>query len=178
MLFLFLYLFRTGVRVKGECRTVVAYWASLYLVDLRVDCPMGNSTTDRNTVPRLNQLGMLAQSPFLSSCLKQVPDAIKSQYQFPPPLIAPAAIRDGELICNGIPEESQSHLLNSEHLATQAEQQEVSEGRAEIPNPVFLVSHWSAYWKCCQCLSFLSFPLVPYKLSNPQRTSASDPKGK
>ncbi|XP_053425612.1 PHD finger protein 12 isoform X3 [Nycticebus coucang] len=54
----------------------------------------------------------------------KVPDAIKSQYQFPPPLIAPAAIRDGELICNGIPEESQTHLLNSEHLATQAEQQE------------------------------------------------------
>ncbi|XP_036196660.1 PHD finger protein 12 isoform X6 [Myotis myotis] len=54
----------------------------------------------------------------------KVPDAIKSQYQFPPPLIAPAAIRDGELICNGIPEESQMHLLNSEHLATQAEQQE------------------------------------------------------
>lgn len=55
----------------------------------------------------------------------KVPDAIKSQYQFPPPLIAPAAIRDGELICNGIPEESQMHLLNSEHLATQAEQQEL-----------------------------------------------------
>ncbi|KAM5215617.1 PHD finger protein 12 isoform 1-T1 [Hipposideros larvatus] len=54
----------------------------------------------------------------------KVPDAIKSQYQFPPPLISPAAIRDGELICNGIPEESQMHLLNSEHLATQAEQQE------------------------------------------------------
>ncbi|KAB1265032.1 PHD finger protein 12 [Camelus dromedarius] len=56
----------------------------------------------------------------------KVPDAIKSQYQFPPPLIAPAAIRDGELICNGIPEESQMHLLNSEHLATQAEQQELN----------------------------------------------------
>lgn len=70
-------------------------------------------------------------------CSEQVPDAIKSQYQFPPPLIAPAAIRDGELICNGIPEESQMHLLNSEHLATQAEQQEVSEGRAGIPNLIF-----------------------------------------
>lgn len=78
---------------------------------------------------------------------KQVPDAIKSQYQFPPPLIAPAAIRDGELICNGIPEESQTHLLNSEHLATQAEQQEVSEGRAGIPKPIFLPSHHSCYWK-------------------------------
>lgn len=54
----------------------------------------------------------------------KVPDAIKSQYQFPPPLIAPAAIRDGELICSGVPEESQTHLLNSEHLATQTEQQE------------------------------------------------------
>lgn len=65
----------------------------------------------------------------------KVPDAIKSQYQFPPPLIAPAAIRDGELICNGIPEESQTHLVNSEHLATQAEQQEVSEGRLGFHTP-------------------------------------------
>lgn len=78
---------------------------------------------------------------------EQVPDAIKSQYQFPPPLIAPAAIRDGELICNGIPEESQTHLLNSEHLATQAEQQEVSEEGAGIPNPIFLPSLHSCYWK-------------------------------
>uniref|UniRef100_A0A7M4FD84 PHD finger protein 12 n=1 Tax=Crocodylus porosus TaxID=8502 RepID=A0A7M4FD84_CROPO len=55
----------------------------------------------------------------------KVPDAIKSQYQFPPPLLAPAAIRDGELICNGVPEESsQKHLLNTEHLASQSEQQE------------------------------------------------------
>ena len=70
-----------------------------------------------------------------SLCPEQVPDAIKSQYQFPPPLIAPAAIRDGELICNGIPEESQTHLVNSEHLATQAEQQEVSEGRPGFQTP-------------------------------------------
>uniref|UniRef100_A0A452IDW8 PHD finger protein 12 n=1 Tax=Gopherus agassizii TaxID=38772 RepID=A0A452IDW8_9SAUR len=55
----------------------------------------------------------------------KVPDSIKSQYRFPPPLLAPAAIRDGELICNGVPEESsQKHLLNSEHLASQSEQQE------------------------------------------------------
>uniref|UniRef100_A0A8C8S1M9 PHD finger protein 12 n=1 Tax=Pelusios castaneus TaxID=367368 RepID=A0A8C8S1M9_9SAUR len=55
----------------------------------------------------------------------KVPDAIKSQYRFPPPLLTPAAIRDGELICNGVPEESaQKHLLNSEHLASQSEQQE------------------------------------------------------
>nr|XP_006128797.1 PHD finger protein 12 isoform X2 [Pelodiscus sinensis] len=55
----------------------------------------------------------------------KVPDAIKSQYRFPPLLLAPAAIRDGELICNGVPEESsQKHLLNPEHLASQSEQQE------------------------------------------------------
>ncbi|RMC10716.1 hypothetical protein DUI87_12427 [Hirundo rustica rustica] len=55
----------------------------------------------------------------------KVPDAIKSQYRLPPPLLTPAAIRDGELICNGIPEEPlQKHLLNTEHLASQTEQQE------------------------------------------------------
>ncbi|NXU83890.1 PHF12 protein, partial [Xiphorhynchus elegans] len=55
----------------------------------------------------------------------KVPDAIKSQYRLPPPLLAPAAIRDGELICNGVPEEPlQKHLLNTEHLASQTEQQE------------------------------------------------------
>ncbi|NWQ82960.1 PHF12 protein, partial [Columbina picui] len=55
----------------------------------------------------------------------KVPDAIKSQYRLPPPLLAPAAIRDGELICNGIPEEPlQKHLLNTEHLASQTEQRE------------------------------------------------------
>ncbi|XP_063306048.1 PHD finger protein 12 [Pelobates fuscus] len=54
----------------------------------------------------------------------KVPDAIKAQYQTPPQLMAPAGIRDGELICNGIPDESQKHLLNSEHLASQTEQQE------------------------------------------------------
>ncbi|XP_053313032.1 PHD finger protein 12 [Spea bombifrons] len=54
----------------------------------------------------------------------KVPDAIKAQYQAPPQLLAPAGIRDGELICNGVPDESQKHLLHSEHLANQAEQQE------------------------------------------------------
>ncbi|XP_061461509.1 PHD finger protein 12 isoform X2 [Rhineura floridana] len=55
----------------------------------------------------------------------KVPDAIKSQYWAPPALLVPAAIRDGELICNGVPEEpSHKHLCNSEHLATQSEQQE------------------------------------------------------
>lgn len=55
----------------------------------------------------------------------KVPDAIKSQYRIPPPLLSPAAIRDGELICNGVPEEPlHKHLWNMEHLATQSEQQE------------------------------------------------------
>jgi hypothetical protein len=128
-----------------------------------------------------NQLYLLALSPFPSSfCLEQVPDAIKSQYQFPPPLIAPAAIRDGELICNGIPEESQAHLLNSEHLATQAEQQEVSDGRAGIPNPIFCLTRaiigsiLSVYHS-----HFYPTPTqTPQELSISSRTSGSNPKDK
>lgn len=96
---------------------------------------------------------MVALSPFLFSYPEQVPDAIKSQYQFPPPLIAPAAIRDGELICSGVPEESQTHLLNSEHLATQAEQQEVSEKDWDPKSSLSSTSLGP------QCLSFL--PLNP-----------------
>lgn len=113
------------------------------------DGPLGIRTTDRKAWPLQNQLTCWHNLPLLPPSVypKQVPDAIKSQYQFPPPLIAPAAIRDGELICNGIPEESQMHLLNSEHLATQAEQQEVSGGRAGIPNVIFLSSQCSCHWK-------------------------------
>nr|XP_060612661.1 PHD finger protein 12 [Anolis sagrei ordinatus] len=56
----------------------------------------------------------------------KIPDAIKSQYKIPPPLLAPAGIRDGELICNGVPAEDalHTHLCNPEHLASQSEQQE------------------------------------------------------
>ncbi|KAG8450465.1 hypothetical protein GDO86_002936 [Hymenochirus boettgeri] len=54
----------------------------------------------------------------------KVPDAIKAQYLSPPQLMPPAGIRDGELICSGDPGESQKHLLHSEHLANQTEQQE------------------------------------------------------
>nr|XP_033777581.1 PHD finger protein 12 isoform X2 [Geotrypetes seraphini] len=53
----------------------------------------------------------------------KVPDAIKAQYQCPPSLLAPAGIRDGELVCNGT-YDSQKHLLNAEHLSNDSEQQE------------------------------------------------------
>lgn len=114
-----------------------------------MDGPLSTSTTDRTAYQGRINWTCWNYLPLLPPPIypEQVPDAIKSQYQFPPPLIAPAAIRDGELICNGIPEESQMHLLNSEHLATQAEQQEVSEGRAGIPNPIFLPCHHSCYRK-------------------------------
>uniref|UniRef100_A0A8C5N306 PHD finger protein 12 n=1 Tax=Leptobrachium leishanense TaxID=445787 RepID=A0A8C5N306_9ANUR len=55
--------------------------------------------------------------PLVKKITVRVPDAIKAQYQTPPELMAPAGIRDGELICNGVPDESQ-------HLASQTEQQE------------------------------------------------------
>nr|XP_023678815.1 PHD finger protein 12 isoform X1 [Paramormyrops kingsleyae] len=54
----------------------------------------------------------------------KVPDAIKSQYQCPPPLMAPAGIRNGELICNGVPESDQQHISPSQHFASEPEQQE------------------------------------------------------
>ncbi|MBN3319915.1 SEZ6 protein, partial [Atractosteus spatula] len=54
----------------------------------------------------------------------RVPDAIKSQYHCPPPLLAPAGIRNGELICSGGPGAPRQHLSLSQHLASEAEQQE------------------------------------------------------
>ncbi|XP_053562154.1 LOW QUALITY PROTEIN: PHD finger protein 12 [Bombina bombina] len=54
----------------------------------------------------------------------KVPDSIKSHYRSPPDLLPSAGIRDGELICNGVPDDSQKHLLHSEHLTSQMEQQE------------------------------------------------------
>lgn len=50
----------------------------------------------------------------------QVPDAIKSQYQNPPTLMAPAGIREGELICTGLPE-----AFVPQHLASEDEQCQV-----------------------------------------------------
>lgn len=64
------------------------------------------------------------QLPSARKSTVKVPEAIKAQYQSPPQLLPSAGIRDGELICNGVPDESQKHLLHSEHLANQTEQQE------------------------------------------------------
>lgn len=50
----------------------------------------------------------------------QVPDAIKSQYQNPPPMLLPAGVRQLELVCSGVPDHQPS-----KHLTTQSEQQEV-----------------------------------------------------
>ncbi|XP_071215835.1 PHD finger protein 12-like isoform X1 [Salvelinus alpinus] len=50
----------------------------------------------------------------------KVPDAIKSQYKNPPAMLAPAAVRNGELICNGIPNQD----CSPQHFTSQAEQQE------------------------------------------------------
>uniref|UniRef100_A0A4W5KM39 PHD finger protein 12 n=1 Tax=Hucho hucho TaxID=62062 RepID=A0A4W5KM39_9TELE len=50
----------------------------------------------------------------------KVPDAIKSRYKNPPAMLAPAAVRNGELICNGIPNQD----CSPQHFTSQAEQQE------------------------------------------------------
>ncbi|XP_056323003.1 PHD finger protein 12 [Danio aesculapii] len=49
----------------------------------------------------------------------KVPDAIKSQYQNPPTLMASAGVREGELICTGLPEASVP-----QHLASEDEQRQ------------------------------------------------------
>lgn len=49
----------------------------------------------------------------------KVPDAIKAQYHNPPVMMAPAGIREGELICSGVPE-----LLPPQHFASDDEQQQ------------------------------------------------------
>ncbi|KAJ8266381.1 hypothetical protein GJAV_G00129800 [Gymnothorax javanicus] len=53
----------------------------------------------------------------------KVPDFIKSQYQSPSPMMPPTGIRDGELICSGVPEPPHQHLP-PQHLTSEAEQQE------------------------------------------------------
>uniref|UniRef100_A0A3P9AVM1 PHD finger protein 12 n=1 Tax=Maylandia zebra TaxID=106582 RepID=A0A3P9AVM1_9CICH len=50
---------------------------------------------------------------------RSVPDAIKSQYQNPPPMLLPAGVRQLELVCSGIPDHQPT-----KHFTTEAEQQE------------------------------------------------------
>uniref|UniRef100_A0A1A8L2G2 PHD finger protein 12 n=1 Tax=Nothobranchius pienaari TaxID=704102 RepID=A0A1A8L2G2_9TELE len=49
----------------------------------------------------------------------KVPDAIKAQYQSPPPMLLPAGVRQLELVCSGVPNH-QPH----KHQTTEAEQDE------------------------------------------------------
>uniref|UniRef100_A0AAQ5Z6Q1 PHD finger protein 12 n=1 Tax=Amphiprion ocellaris TaxID=80972 RepID=A0AAQ5Z6Q1_AMPOC len=49
----------------------------------------------------------------------KVPDAIKSQYQNPPPMLLPAGVRQLELVCSDVPDHH-----SSKHLTTEVEQQE------------------------------------------------------
>lgn len=49
----------------------------------------------------------------------KVPDAIKSQYQNPPPMLLPAGVHQLELVCSGLPNHQPS-----KHLTTEIEQEE------------------------------------------------------
>ncbi|CAB1348055.1 unnamed protein product [Coregonus sp. 'balchen'] len=53
----------------------------------------------------------------------KVPDAIKSQYKNPPAILAPAGVRNRELICNGVPDQD-CPPRSPQHFTSQAEQQE------------------------------------------------------
>lgn len=57
----------------------------------------------------------------------QVPDAIKSQYQNPPPILLPAGLRQLELVCRGVPDHQPS-----KHLTTEAEQEEVGKRKKNL----------------------------------------------
>ncbi|XP_035638579.1 PHD finger protein 12-like [Oncorhynchus keta] len=74
-------------------------------------------------VHRLNPPVRRGAHTHLKKTLK-VPDAIKSQYKCPPAMMAPAGIRNGELICNISPESSHQHRTPSQHLTSEDEQQE------------------------------------------------------
>lgn len=67
------------------------------------------------------QPGLRRPAPHLHHLWAQVPDAIKSQYQNPPPTLLPAAVRQLELVCSGVPD-----CQASRHLTTEAEQAEVA----------------------------------------------------
>uniref|UniRef100_A0AAY4BSC0 PHD finger protein 12 n=1 Tax=Denticeps clupeoides TaxID=299321 RepID=A0AAY4BSC0_9TELE len=86
----------------------------------------------------------------------KVPDAIKSHYQSPPILMAPAGIRNGELICTGIAETCQ-HLPASQHLASEADQQEWLRGVISLQCSILKhlsakqtsISRWNSEQKPC-----------------------------
>ncbi|XP_041918793.1 PHD finger protein 12 [Alosa sapidissima] len=62
------------------------------------------------------------KGPHHSKLALKVPDSIKSQYQCPPPLPEPSGVRQGELICHGVPEKE--HQAPLQYSANEAEQQE------------------------------------------------------
>ncbi|KAJ7995867.1 hypothetical protein DPEC_G00231170 [Dallia pectoralis] len=74
-------------------------------------------------VHRLNPPVRRGSHAHLKKTLK-VPDAIKSQYNCPPTMMAPAGIRHGQLVCNGAPDSPQQHLTSSQHLTSEDEQQQ------------------------------------------------------
>uniref|UniRef100_A0A3P9KM70 PHD finger protein 12 n=1 Tax=Oryzias latipes TaxID=8090 RepID=A0A3P9KM70_ORYLA len=69
-------------------------------------------------IHRQNAPNRRAFSQLIKKTIK-VPDAIKSQYQNPPPMLLPAGMRQLELVCSSI-----SGHASSDQLATEAEQQE------------------------------------------------------
>uniref|UniRef100_A0A4W3J3T4 PHD finger protein 12 n=1 Tax=Callorhinchus milii TaxID=7868 RepID=A0A4W3J3T4_CALMI len=108
----------------------------------------------------------------------KVPEAIKAQYQYPPPLLPPAGIRDGELICNETPSESQKHLSNYEHFATEGEQQEWLRSVVALQCSIF--KHLSAkqmplFWDSEQTDKADVKPRVTGQCSADNRSSGAQP---
>uniref|UniRef100_A0A3P8QSD1 PHD finger protein 12b n=1 Tax=Astatotilapia calliptera TaxID=8154 RepID=A0A3P8QSD1_ASTCA len=85
----------------------------------------------------------------------KVPDAIKSQYQNPPPMLLPAGVRQLELVCSGIPDHQPT-----KHFTTEAEQQE-----------------WLQDVIALQC-SIMRHLSIKQKASSTEWTSSPDPCSK
>lgn len=85
--------------------------------------------------------------------LYQVPDAIKSQYQNPPPMLLPAGMRQLELVCSSI-----SDHASSDQLATEAEQQEVRLTTGPVIGPA--LSLYKHHNRMFQIIVFWSLFLV------------------
>uniref|UniRef100_A0A3Q4GJB6 PHD finger protein 12 n=1 Tax=Neolamprologus brichardi TaxID=32507 RepID=A0A3Q4GJB6_NEOBR len=85
----------------------------------------------------------------------KVPDAIKSQYQNPPPMLLPAGVRQLELVCSGIPDHQPT-----KHFTTEAEQHE-----------------WLQDVIALQC-SIMRHLSIKQKASSTEWTSSPDPCSK
>ncbi|XP_054458055.1 PHD finger protein 12 isoform X2 [Anoplopoma fimbria] len=95
----------------------------------------------------------------------KVPDAIKSQYQNPPPMLIPAGVRQLELVCSGVPDHQPS-----KHPTSEAEQQEWLQD--VIALQCSIMRHLSIKQKASSTATTLSSVTTSAEWVSEQKTSA------